>query len=234
LQNYLASFDQKAVAWPAFVSSAFPRFHDIYAQAGGTSFGYLADNNGITFQETLARAATNSSAIIQIVTWNDFGEGTIVEPTQEYGYRDLGMIQDYRRQYLDSNFSYHTNDLALATRLYNLRRQYATNSIISAELTRVFSNIISDNLVVANQQLTGLESNRPVVYNLSSSGGQLQFLIGGYLLNTGVQVQTSSNLVSGNWQTVSNFPPSTNQPQFGVPIAPQAPSTFFRAYNAGP
>src|SRR5262249_25169087 len=105
------------------------------------------------------------------------------------------------------------------------------NSIISAELTRVFSNIISGNLAVANQQLTGLESNRPVVYNLSSSGGELQFFIGGYLSNAGVQVQMSSNFASGSWQTVTNFPPTTNQPQFGIPIVPQAISTFFRANN---
>ena len=234
LQNYLASFDQKAAAWPAFVSSAFPRFHDIYAQAGGASFGYLSDNNGISFQETLTRAATNASAIMQIVTWNDYGEGTIVEPTQEYGYRDLGMIQDYRRQYFDASFAYHTNDLTLAARLYNLRRQYATNSIISAEMNRIFGQIISGNLAVASQQLTGLESSRPVVYDLSSSGGQLQFLIGGYLSTAGVQVQMSSNLTSGSWLTVSNFPPTTNQPLFGISISPQTIATFFRAYNAGP
>jgi len=34
LINYLAEFDQKACGWPRFVSSAFPRFHDVYAQAG--------------------------------------------------------------------------------------------------------------------------------------------------------------------------------------------------------
>src|SRR5262249_23609970 len=77
LQKYLTNFNRKAAAWPAYISSAFPRFHDIYAQAGvGTSFGYLADSNGVTFQETLTQAATNASSIVQIVTWNDYGEGT--------------------------------------------------------------------------------------------------------------------------------------------------------------
>jgi len=235
LQNYLTNFNHKAAGWPAYISSAFPRFHDIYAQAGvGTSFGYLADSNGVTFQKTLTQAATNAASIIQIVTWNDYGEGTIVEPNQEYGYRDLGIIQDLRRQYFDSSFPYHTNDLTLAARLYNLRRLYSSNSIISAELNRVFSNVVSGNLTVASQQLTGIESNRPVVYNLSSAAGQLQFAIGGYLSTAGVQVQTTSNLVLGNWQSVSNFPPSTNQPQFGAPIAPENISTFFRASNPGP
>ena len=33
LSSYLADFDQKAAQWPAFISSAFPRFHDIYQRA---------------------------------------------------------------------------------------------------------------------------------------------------------------------------------------------------------
>lgn len=169
LGNYLAGFDQKAAAWPAFVSSAWPRFHDIYQPAGVRDYwGYLGDRGGQTLQETLSRAMTNASAIVQIVTWNDFGEGTVVEPTQEYGYRDLGIIQDLRRQYLDADFPGHTNDLTLALRLYNLRRQHSTNSIIAAELDRVFTNIVGDNLAAADLALTRLEStvpDRPKVRN---------------------------------------------------------------------
>jgi hypothetical protein len=161
LNRFLARFDQKAGGWPAFVSSAFPRFHDIYAQAGvKPSFGFLADHNGATFRETLRRAMTNASTFIQVVTWNDFGEGTVIEPTVQFGYRDLGVIQDFRRQYLDAGFPFHTNDLLLPLRLYHLRKQYGgTNRVISAELDRVFTNIISSNLTAADQQLGRMESN---------------------------------------------------------------------------
>ena len=159
LESYLTSFQQNGASWPAFISSAFPRFHDIYAQAGVRDYwGYLGDHNGGTLRETLGHAMTNSSAVVQLVTWNDFGEGTVIEPTQEYGYRDLGIIQDLRRQYLDTNFPYHTNDLALATRLYNLRRTYAANAVVSSQLDRIFTNIISGNLAGANLQLSEMES----------------------------------------------------------------------------
>ncbi len=159
LRQYLSSFDQKAGAWPAFISSAFPRFHDIYQPAGVRDYwGYLGDHEGDILRETLGRAMTNASTCVQIVTWNDFGEGTIVEPTREYGYRDLGIIQDSRRQYLDPGFGYHTNDLALANRVYDLRRRYGTNSIASLELDRVFTNIINGNLNAANLRLTAMES----------------------------------------------------------------------------
>ena len=157
LKSYLADFDQKAGAWPAFISSAFPRFHDIYQRAGVRNYwGYLGDRHGDTLRETLSRGMTNSSAIVQVVTWNDFGEGSMIEPTQEYGYRDLGIIQDFRRQYLESNFSLNTNDLVMALRFYNLRRQYSTNTVVSAELDCIFTNIVSGKLDAANLQLNQL------------------------------------------------------------------------------
>jgi len=157
LKSYLADFDQKAGSWPAFISSAFPRFHDIYQRAGvRNSLGYIGDRHSETLRETLSHAMTNSSAIVQVVTWNEFGEGSMVEPTQEYGYRDLGIIQDFRRQYLESDFSRNTNDLTMALRFYNLRRQYLTNIVVSAELDRIFTNIVSGKIEVANLQLDQL------------------------------------------------------------------------------
>jgi hypothetical protein len=157
LKSYLADFDQKAGTWPAFISSAFPRFHDIYQKAGVRNYwGYLGDRHGDTLRETLSRGMTNSSAIVQIVTWNDFGEGSMVEPTQEYGYQDLGIIQDFRQQYLEPDFSRHTNDLALALRFYSLRRQNLTNSVVSAELDRIFTNIVSGKIEAAKLQLDQL------------------------------------------------------------------------------
>jgi hypothetical protein len=159
LRQYLSGFDQKAKGWTAFISSAFPRFHDIYQPAGVRDYwGYLGDHNGDILRETLGRAMTNASACVQIVTWNDFGEGTIVEPTREYGYRDLGIIQDSRRQFLEPGFAWHTNDLMLASRVYDLRRRYGTNSVVSAELDRVFTNIVNGNLSGANVRLTAVES----------------------------------------------------------------------------
>jgi hypothetical protein len=236
LDGYLAGFDQKAGAWPAFLSSAFPRFHDIYAQAGvEPSFGYLADDTGATFMETLRRAITNNSTFVQVVTWNDFGEGTIVEPTVQYGYRDLGVIQDFRRQYLDAGFPFHTNDLLLPFRLYNLRKQYGTsNAVLSAELDRVFTNALSSNLTAAGLQLTGMESNVPVIYNASATGGLLQFSIGGYISGASLQIQKSPTLAAGGWQTVTNLSVGTNLTVFSTPIPPDGPAMFFKIQKAAP
>jgi hypothetical protein len=157
LKGYLADFDQKAGAWPAFISSAFPRFHDIYQRAGVRNYwGYLGDRHGDTLRETLSRALTNSSTIVQIVTWNDFGEGSMVEPTAEYGFRDLGVIQDLRRQYLEPDFSRNSDDLALSLQFYNLRRKFLTNAVVSAKLDLIFTNIVSGQLGTAKLQLDTL------------------------------------------------------------------------------
>ena len=154
LKNYVADFEQKAATWPQFISSAFPRFHDIYQKAGVRNYwGYIGDRHGETLRETLSHSMTNSSAIVQVVTWNDFGEGSMVEPTREYGYRDLGIIQDFRRRYLDPGFSRKTNDLAIAFQFYNLRRKYQNNSVASSKLDQIFTNIVSGNLNAANLQL---------------------------------------------------------------------------------
>src|SRR5882757_40198 len=158
LKSYLTSFDQKASSWPAYISSAFPRFHDIYQKSGVRNYwGYLGDRHGDTFRETLSRGMTNSSAIVQIVTWNDFGEGSMIEPTHEYGYRDLGIIQDFRRQYLEPGYSRNTNDLVLALEYYRLRQQSATNAMVSTELDRIFTNIVSGHLTEADLQLNQLQ-----------------------------------------------------------------------------
>jgi Glycosyl hydrolase family 71. len=154
LKNYLAEFERKAAAWPAFISSAFSRFHDIYQRAGVRNYwGYLGDRQGDTFRETLTRGMTNSAPIVQIVTWNDFGEGTMVEPTREYGFRDLGILQDVRRQFLQPDFTFRTNDLAMAFEFYKHRRKQSKNS---AKLDQIFTNLVAGKISVAREELSEL------------------------------------------------------------------------------
>jgi Glycosyl hydrolase family 71 len=154
LKNYLGEFERKAAEWPAFISSAFPRFHDIYQRAGVRNYwGYLGDRQGDTLRETSSRAMTNSAAIVQVVTWNDFGEGTMVEPTREYGFRDLGILQDLRREYLQPDFSYRTNDLSLAMEFYKARRKRGSSATRSPQLDRVFTNLLSGRISIAREDL---------------------------------------------------------------------------------
>jgi hypothetical protein len=111
-----------------------------------------------------------------------------------------------------------------------LRELYGNgNAIISAELNRVFTNIVSGNLSFASLQLNGVQSGTPVIYNLSLTNNQLQFFVGGYLSQNGFQVETSSNLVK--WQTINAFPGTTNQPLFNISLSSGSSPSFFRIQN---
>ena len=102
---------------------AYPRFIDIYAEAGvHDSWGRIPDDGGATFRSSLDQALETGAPLIQLATWNDWGEGTAIEPSREYGYRDLEYLQTRRRAVIDSAFTNQSADLELPGRLLNLRR----------------------------------------------------------------------------------------------------------------
>ncbi len=120
----LERFAADSQAWRLCMPAAFPRFHDIYAQAKvHASYGQIADDDGKTYESTLSRALKSGAPCIQIVTWNDWGEGTIIEPSVEFGYRDLAATQRLVRKWIDPAFGARAEDLRLAFVLHSLRRQ---------------------------------------------------------------------------------------------------------------
>jgi hypothetical protein len=105
------------------IAAAFPGFHDIYAQAGTQpSHGFLDPRDGATFRHTLDRALASGAPFIQLVTWNDYGEGTCIEPTREAGYRYLEAVQHARRQ-TSPSFPYGPDDLRIPARILDQRRR---------------------------------------------------------------------------------------------------------------
>ena len=119
-QVYAQGEDEYAV-----VGTVFPKFHDIYQQAGlHESYGYLDDGGGTVFEQTLQRAWESGARLIQLITWNDFGEGTVIEPTEEFGYRYLEALQRRRRQEMGAAFRFAPEDLRLPVRLYRLRKAH--------------------------------------------------------------------------------------------------------------
>lgn len=113
------AFYARAKAWKTFIPVAYPRFHDFYAEAGvHDSYGPIADDGGKTYVRTLTRALSSGAPIVQIATWNDWGEGTVIEPSVEYGYRDLEATQ----RLVKSKFK--PDDLRLPATLLKLRRAH--------------------------------------------------------------------------------------------------------------
>ena len=119
----LEAYYERSTSAPVQIAPAFPRFNDYYHVAGiSASNGMIEDNGGRTYTRTLNRAMASKSPIIQLITWNDYGEGTVLEPTVEFGYRDLEATQKFRREHIQPSFKFTAADLRLPERLLQLRR----------------------------------------------------------------------------------------------------------------
>lgn len=115
-------FYKEAKDWPDFIPVAYPRFHDYYKEAGlHDSYGTVDDERGQTYETTLTEALKSSADIVQIATWNDYGEGTVIEPTVEFGYRDLEATQRLRVKHL-GKLPYTPADLRLPIQLYKFQK----------------------------------------------------------------------------------------------------------------
>lgn len=159
--------------WDEFIGAAFPRFHDIYEQAGvGSSYGYIDDEGAYgeygtsTYSYTLERALQSDANIVQIVTWNDYGEGTIIEPTEEDGYRFLEKTQQLRREYIDTDFPYVAEDLRLPVRLYTLRKENLNNPAVMSQLETVEDYLFADDLSGAEKLLDQIECTDSITGDL--------------------------------------------------------------------
>lgn len=67
---------------------------------------------------------------MQIATWNDWGEGTMVEPSVEFGYRDLEAVRAVLQQFLPATSTNPADTgvserLRLPVQLLELRRRAA-------------------------------------------------------------------------------------------------------------
>ena len=153
------AFYQRFQSSPLFVAAAFPRFDDIYSQAGvGPSYGHVDDRTGQTYLDTLTRALQSQAPIVQIVTWNDWGEGTQIEPSVQAGYRDLAATQRLRRRYLDPDFKPTAADLPLPVEWFRLRKKYAASPAVEAKLATVFPLVVTGHLGQARALLAQLQA----------------------------------------------------------------------------
>lgn len=160
-QEELDSFYRRARDWPQFIPAAYPRFHDIYAAAGvGKSWGSIKDQDGKTYTQTLERALQSRAPIVQLVTWNDWGEGTMIEPSAEYGYRDLEATQRLRRKFFDPGFNYTAQELRLPVQLYLQRKKAHGDPVLRAKLDNVSQLLFAGQIGRARDLLKSLSVSR--------------------------------------------------------------------------
>ena len=88
-EDYLISFYSAGNGWPASVGGGWPRFNDIYAQAGvGPSNGYLDDRNG---EAVLAIDRTGTRPIYYCVTGTKLVFGSTLDAISVHPTARLGL-----------------------------------------------------------------------------------------------------------------------------------------------
>jgi hypothetical protein len=131
LEHLNSFYTNRASSLNTVVGVAYPGFEDFYEE-GGSGPGYftIPHEDGATLAETLDKAVQNKSKIdmVQLVTFNDFGEGTMFEPTVETGFEYLKKVQRY------TGVSFGEKELRLVYRLINLRKENAGNQTIQNQL----------------------------------------------------------------------------------------------------
>ncbi|MBN1926501.1 MAG: hypothetical protein JW798_11755 [Prolixibacteraceae bacterium] len=100
-----------------FIGGAYPGFLDFYKEGGwGKGYFTIDHKQGDTFKETLQKAKNANTDYLQLITWNDYGEGTMIEPTEEFGFTLLEHVQDF------TGVSYTLNELEYIFNFYELRK----------------------------------------------------------------------------------------------------------------
>jgi len=121
-----------------YIGGAMPGFHDYY-KAGGWGNGYTTydSENGALFDRQLSAAKNAGLGWLQVSTWNDYGEGTNIEPTQEYGYQYLVKIQQF------TGVSYQQSVLENIYRWYQLKGTYSKDKTANSKLLQCYYYFIS-------------------------------------------------------------------------------------------
>ncbi len=151
-------FEKESRTWARAIPAAYPRFVDIYAEAKvHESWGRIDDQNGITFRTTLEKGLKSGNPLVQIATWNDWGEGTMVEPSVEFGFRDLECVQELRKRHLEPAFAPTADDLKLVHRLLQVRRSKPASSRRTEQADVISSQLATGLIQKARSAIEALE-----------------------------------------------------------------------------
>ena len=140
----------------AFIASAYPGFRAYYDRGGWGGPTFVIEANGLSnFTATLDLALGSRADYVQLPTWNDYGEGTMIEPTREFQYGFLTTLQQRL------GVPYTIAHLELVSRLYRLRKRYSGDGSVQRILDTASSDLASLNPEHASAIISGLEKSAP-------------------------------------------------------------------------
>ena len=138
MQEIINFYNNRLNRYDLGIGTAYPGFVDFYEEGGqGDVIGWEIPHS--TLQLTLDLATQYNVDYLQLVTWNDFGEGTIFEPTVETGYTYLETVQTFAGVSPDSDVIGHFETIY---DLYQARKEYADNENIQEQLDLAFNYLV--------------------------------------------------------------------------------------------
>jgi hypothetical protein len=147
----LQNFYTRAPGLSTWFAGAYPGFKDFYKPGGWGNTLFLIDyNDSGTLQSTLNLATSSGAKYLQLITWNDYGEGTMIEPTLDYNFDFLIAIQKY------TGVKYTVTELQLIYKWYTLRTKYKGNVAVEARLTQAYNDLVSLKVSAATAIIDGI------------------------------------------------------------------------------
>ncbi|MGL1937299.1 MAG: hypothetical protein OCD01_19890 [Fibrobacterales bacterium] len=201
-------YENKAPGLFFAMGGAYPGFHDYYEEGGAQdSYFDIGKEDGGTLIKTLDLAIQHQNTIqaLQLITWNDYGEGTMFEPTVEWGYTFLTITQD------KLGVKYKQYELEQIHRLYILRKEHADNTGYQIELNAVRDHFVNldveaavagmDNLGQAVLSSEDISSDEIVSSSVSISSSSLDVELSSF--DADIE-SVSSNSFSSESQSVED------------------------------
>ena len=118
--------------------------------------------DGRFYERSWEMALSNDIRLVQIATWNDFGEGAVIEPTVDFKYQYLQITERYAAQ-LKKIPSDSGEALLIPLKIYEMRlaiakRDAEDRARLSAELDSAVSAFCRGNYAEAERMLQKLEN----------------------------------------------------------------------------
>lgn len=103
-----------------WVGGAYPGFDDRGVWGWGRGPRITERRGTGLYEETWEEVLLHQPDAIQVATWNDFGEGTTIEPTEEYGFTFIDLTEAFVETFTGRKAKPVDNKLPY--RLYRLRK----------------------------------------------------------------------------------------------------------------
>jgi hypothetical protein len=164
-KGFLTMNQDKARTQPAFVfGSANPSFNDTPVWGWGGGPRISPDYHGARFNRTWELSIEHKVDLVQLVTWNDWNEGTEIEPSDTFGYRYLESTKKYAAQYKGVSDHVPNETLRIPLRLLKARQKTAMlaesdrKTNLSKQLDQVHEALLAGDCQKAAQAMQAAES----------------------------------------------------------------------------